>query len=185
MRLSSIFVAPSAVVILSTAVLCGLSGTAVSQTATGSAALPRITVEAPKQVAKPHRAKQTASAGASRRASSTTQAPSAAPDSVLGKIARLERASSSCNGGCATSFRHGDVPWVGCSSSEGEDSVSSFSPTCTDTLTYKTYLECTNTKVFLGWLLREARWHCSSLLAGGKLVGEKHRVAELKRPARR
>jgi hypothetical protein len=37
MRLSSSFVAPSAVAILSTALLCGLSATAVSQTATGSA----------------------------------------------------------------------------------------------------------------------------------------------------
>ena len=32
MRWSSVFVAPSAVAILSTALLCGLSGTAVSQT---------------------------------------------------------------------------------------------------------------------------------------------------------
>jgi hypothetical protein len=56
MRLSSRFVAPSVIAILSTALLSGLSGTAMSQTATGSATrLPNITVEAPRQVARPQR----------------------------------------------------------------------------------------------------------------------------------
>jgi len=45
------------------------------------------------------------------------------------------------------------------------------------------------TKLFLGWITREARWHCSSLLAGGKLAlekltVEKRQVAELKRSGR-
>jgi hypothetical protein len=183
MRLSSSFAAPSAVAILSTALLCGPSGTAVSQTATDSAApLPSITVVAPKQVATPHRPKQVANAVASRRTSPTAQTPSAAPDSVLGKLAKLEKASSSCNGGCETSSKYGDAPWNGCSSSGGEpSSPGTFSPTCRDTLTYKTYLECTGTKIFLGSIPKEARWICSGLLAGGKLAGEKHQVAELKR----
>ena len=56
MRLSSGFVAPSAIAILSTALLSSLSGTAMSQTATGSGTpLPNITVEAPRQVARPQR----------------------------------------------------------------------------------------------------------------------------------
>lgn len=42
-----------------------------------------------------------------------------------------------------------------------------------------------DTKAFLGWIQREARWHCSSLLAAGKLAGEKQQVAELKRAGRR
>ena len=46
MRFSSSLVAPSAIAILSTSLLCGLSGTAVSQTTTGSAApLPSVTVD--------------------------------------------------------------------------------------------------------------------------------------------
>ena len=54
MRSSSSLFAPSAIAILSISLLCSLSGTAVSQTATGSAApLPSITVDAPKQVARP------------------------------------------------------------------------------------------------------------------------------------
>ena len=54
MRSSSSLFAPSAIAILSMSLLCSLSGTAVSQTATGSAApLPSITVDAPKQVARP------------------------------------------------------------------------------------------------------------------------------------
>src|SRR6185295_13994703 len=52
MRMSSSLVAPSAVAVLS-AVL--LSGTAASQTATGPNQLPSITVQAPQQVARPHR----------------------------------------------------------------------------------------------------------------------------------
>ena len=191
MKFSSIFTAPSAIAILSTALLFGPSGASVAQAATGSAAsLPSITVEAPKPVARPHRSRQAAGQGVSRRGSRTAQRPSAAPGSILGRIAKLERSSSSCNGGCETSFRKGNAPWVGCSTSEGENSVSSFSPTCTDTLTYKTYVECTDTKIFLGWIAREARWHCSSLLAGGKLAGEelardKRMVAELKRAMHR
>jgi hypothetical protein len=191
MRLSSNLVVPSAIAVLSIALLCGPSGPAASQAAAGSAApLPPVTVEAPKQVARPHRPEHVANTAASRRTSSTAQTPSstaqtpsAAPDSTLGKLAKLERASSSCNGGCETSVKTGNAPWVGCSYSAGINSV--FSATCRDTLTYNTYSECMETKLFLGWIPREARWHCSGLLAGGKLAGEKHQVAELKRSGRR
>ena len=84
--------------------------------------------------------------------SSTAQTPSVEPNSVQGRIAKLERAASSCNGGCQTSFKTGNAPWVGCSFGAGESAgVGPFSLTCTDTLTYKTYLDCTSTKVFLSW----------------------------------
>ena len=185
MRSSSSFVALSAIAILSTALLCSLSDTATSQTATGSAAqLPSITVDAPKQVARPHRpvvrpqgSARVANTVASRQTSPTGQTPSAAPDSVLGKIAKLEKASSSCNGGCETSFKSGNAPWVGCSESGGY--FSTFSATCRDTLTYSSYLECRDTKVFLGWDRNRAWWFCSSMAAGGKF-----QVAELKRSRR-
>jgi hypothetical protein len=189
MRLSSGFVAPSAVAILSTVLLFGPSSTAMSQTAGPATPLPSITVEAPKQVARPRPTQlPRQAAGASRRASPTARTltartPSAAPDSVMGKIAKLERASSSCNGGCETSFKTGNAPWVGCSYSAGI--FGTYSPTCTDTLTYKTYAECKDTRQFLGMVEREARWLCSGLLAGGKLAGEKRQVAELKRAGRR
>ncbi len=195
MRLSPSLVAPSAVAVLSTVLL---AGPAASQIPTGSAdTLPPVTVEAPKQMAKPHRAERTANTSASRGKSSTAQTTSSAartpspdPNSTLGKIAKLERSASSCNGGCETSFKTGNAPWVGCSYSAGINSV--VSATCNDTLTYKTYVECMDTKLFLGWITREARWHCSSLLAGGKLAGEKlatlaaekRDVAELKRSGR-
>ncbi|NEU97729.1 hypothetical protein FNJ47_18295 [Bradyrhizobium sp. UFLA 03-164] len=186
MRLSPSLAASSAVAVLSTALLCALSGTAVSQITTGQVApLPSITVDAPKQAAKPQSLKRQATTGPYRRTSSSdhtrsraAQAPSFAPDSVMGRIAKLERSSSSCNGGCETSFRQGNAPWVGCSLSVGENSTGAFSSTCRDTLTYKTYAECTDTKIFIGWISREARWHCSSLLAAGKLAGEKQQVAE-------
>ena len=180
MRLSSSFVAPSAVAVVSTILLCG---PATSQTATGPASsLPSVTVDAPKQAATAP--KQRPNTGGSRRTlstgPSTAQTPSAEPNSVQGRIAKLEKEASSCNGGCQTSFKTGNAPWVGCSFGAGETAgVGPYSLTCTDTLTYKSYLDCTSTKVFLSWSSREARWHCSSLLAGGKLTHEK--VAQLKR----
>jgi hypothetical protein len=190
MRLSSSFAAPSAVAILSTALLFGPSGTAVSQTATGSAApLPSITVEAPKQVARPHRPEREANSVASHRtvashrASPTAQAPSSIsrvrpgpPGSVLGRLAKLEKSSSSCNGGCETSFKTGNAPWVGCSFSTGGYTTALASPTCTDTLSYTSFSNCMDTKLFVGWDHWRARIICNSLQAGGKF-----KVAELKR----
>lgn len=64
-------------------------------------------------------------------------------------------------------------------SGQGGMDGSMFSTTCTDTLSYKTYAQCVETKHFLGAQPRESRWICSSLLAGGKLPGEKL-VAEIK-----
>src|SRR5882762_1201117 len=184
MRSSSSIVAPSAIAILSTALLCGLSGTAVSQTATGSATpLPSITIVAPKQVARPQRPTQTANTVASRPTSPTTQTPSAprtaqkpapAKDSVLAKLAALEKTSSNCTDGCQTSFKHGNQPWNGCSTT-GD----TFSATCRNVRNYKTYSECREGGLFLGWRNNEIWWYCTSLAAGGKFAGEKYQVAEL------
>ena len=105
MRSSSSLFAPSAIAILSMSWLCSLSGTAVSQTATGSAApLPSITVDAPKQVARPNRPVATPQgsgrvahrAGRTSRSTQTaTGTPSAARGPVMAKLARLEREASS------------------------------------------------------------------------------------------
>jgi hypothetical protein len=182
MRSSSSLFAPSAIAIFSISLLCSLSGTAVSQTATGSAApLPSITVDAPKQVARPNRpvatpqtSNRVAHTVAPRPTSPPARTPSPAPGSTMAKLAALERAASSCNDGCATSFKRGNAPWVGCSESAGYLSV--FSATCTDTLTYKSYVDCGETKMFLGWERNRAWWYCNSLQVGGKF-----RVAEVKR----
>jgi hypothetical protein len=182
MRSSSSFVAPSAIAILSTALLCSQSGTAISQTETGPAVqLPSITVVAPKprQVASPPQRPARAAAVASRRTAPTRQTPGsilAKPGSVLAKIAALEKLASSCNDGCETSFPVGNAPWVGCSYA-ANDYFSHFSLTCRDTLTYQTYLECKDAKVFLGETRNRAWWICSSLHASGKLAGEQ-KVAE-------
>jgi hypothetical protein len=186
MRLLSSFAAPSAVAILSTALLCGSSGTAVSQTATGSGAtLPDITVQAPKQVARPQQVEtpHRPNTVSSRRTSPTARTPSSIshvawgpPGSVLGRLASLEKSSSSCNGGCETSFKTGNAPWVGCSFSTGGYVTALASPTCTDTLTYTSYSNCMETKLFVGWDFLRARLICHSLASGGKF-----KVAELKR----
>ena len=90
------------------------------------------------------------------------------------KLARLESISSNCNGGCQTSGKTGKEAWIGCSESAGD--FSTFSATCTDTLTHSNYVGCMSTKVFTGWDRNRAWWYCNSLAAGHKF-----KVAELKR----
>ena len=168
MRLSSSVLAPSTTAVLATVLLCG---PAVSQPTTDSTpSLPVISVE---RVARPpHRPTQVENL--TRPVSFSVLAPTALPDSIKGKLATLEKASSSCNGGCETSFKSGNAPWVGCSQTGPEST--NLSATCTDTLTYKDYADCHDTKAFLGWDKNKIWWHCTSLLAGGKF-----QVAELKR----
>src|SRR6185436_20446315 len=73
MRMSSSLVAPSAVAILSTSLLCGLSGTAASQT-TPSSPLPSVTVTAPEQRARrPQRQERAANTGAAFRRGPATR----------------------------------------------------------------------------------------------------------------
>ncbi|WP_244423084.1 hypothetical protein [Bradyrhizobium sp. ORS 375] len=54
-----------------------------------------------------------------------------------------------------------------------------FDGKCSDTLTYKHYADCQETKALLGWERNKIWWHCSSLQIGGKF-----QVAELKRSRR-
>ena len=195
MRMSSSLVAPSALAVLSTVLL---SGTAASQTATGPTnQLPSITVQAPKQVARPHRAEPVArpqrrappvaNTVAARPTSpapqtSPTTAQKPAPGSVMARIAALEKTSSNCTDGCQTSFKYGNQPWNGCSVSSGDFTLST---TCRNGRNYKTYQECRESGMFLAWRQYEVWWYCSSLHAAGKLSGEKLQVAELKRSGRR
>ena len=177
MRSSSGSVASSLIALLSAALLSSLGGTAMSQTATGSGAqLPKITVEAPRQAARPQRPEVTPSQGSgrvarragrtSRSTGTATGTPSAARGPIMAKLALLERQASSCNDGCESSSRRGKEPWVGCSESAGWNSV--FSATCKDTLTHRDYVQCTETKMFLGWDRQRSWWYCTGMLAGGK-----------------
>jgi hypothetical protein len=88
----------------------------------------------------------------------------------MAKFAAIERTSSSCNDGCESSFKRGNQPWIGCSTTGAEFG---FSPTCRNGRNYKTYFECRDGGLFLGARNNEVWWYCSSLLAGGKLAGEK------------
>ena len=168
MGMPSSLVAPSAVAILSASLLCGLSGTAASQT-TPSSTLPSVTVTAPEQ----RKARDANTGGVFRRGTATRTTaqtaggtPSAARGPVMAKLARLEREASSCNDGCESSFPRGKDPWVGCSESVGYYSV--FSGTCKDTLTHRDYAQCVETKMFLGWDRQRSWWYCTGMLAGGK-----------------
>lgn len=177
MRILSSLVAPSAVAILSTALLCALGSPAAAQTASS---LPGITVDAPRQVARPqrsevtprgsgrvaHRAGRTSRSTQTASGTSATGTSSAARGPIMVKLARLEREASSCNDGCESSFKRGKDPWVGCSESAGYYSV--FSATCKDTLTHRDYAQCVETKMFLGWERNRSWWYCTGMLAGGK-----------------
>jgi hypothetical protein len=174
MRMSSSFAAPSAAAILSIALVCGPSATATAQTKpSGNTSLPSITVQAPKPVARPAKPpKQRAvvrntvrtavSPGPSPSPIPATPAkPPPAQESVLAKLQRLERTSSSNMGGVATSFPTGNLPYVGCSASGWP----AYSPagTCKNGRNYKTYVECTETSHFLAWRPMEYHWYCTSL----------------------
>ena len=180
MRMSSSLIASATVAILSTALLCSLTSAAMSQT-NPSSSLPSVTVLAPKQVATPQRRMarplqrpQVASTSAYRPLS-----PDPAPGAVMARFAAFEkiasRANSSCADGCPTSFRSGNQPWVGCSS-PGNFVLST---TCRNAANFKTYEECREVGMFVGWRSGEVSWFCSSLQASGKLSGEKQQqVAE-------
>ena len=190
MSRSSSIAAPSTIALMSVILLCGLSGTAMSQTASNST-LPSVTVEAPRQ-ARPHhgpaRMAETHAHAGHRRGPTvrtTTQTAGntpAAPGSVMARIKELERTSSNCTDGCQTSFKYGNQPWNGCSGSQGPFV---FMGECRNARNYKTYEECRETGHFLGARHYEVWVYCSSLLAAGKLSGEKVQVAEVKPSGRR
>jgi hypothetical protein len=145
-----------AAAISSIALLCGLSGTAMSQTATGSGTwLPTVRIVAAKQVTRPKHS-------AVVRTSQTTQTPTAAPDSVSARLAKDASTAGSCRDGCVTSFKYGNAPWHGCSISSGM-----LSPTCRNTGnyegSYKTYAGCTEDGLMLGWKAPEVSWYCTSI----------------------
>jgi hypothetical protein len=148
MRLSSLFVASLAVSILSIAtLLCGLSGShAAAPSGGATTSLPNVVVEAPKQVARPQKPKQ-------RAVAHSTVSPRTSP------AATLSNATDSCAGGCATSFRSGNAPWVGCSGS-GWPALSS---TCRNVGNWKTYASCMDDSLKIGWKGTESTWYCSSL----------------------
>jgi len=184
MRLSLGVIAPSTVAGLAIVLLCG---PAASQIAPATS-LPGVTVDAPKQVARPHRQHEAAGTATSRRAPAIAPSNADVSFTPLGaemtisarrgpiqdKITQLEKSASSCNGGCETSFSKGNAPWVGCALSDQE--FAKFDTRCSDTLTYNDYADCHDTKRFLGWDRNKVWLHCTGLLAGGKF-----KVAELKR----
>jgi hypothetical protein len=164
MRFSSLFVTSPAVAILSIELLCGVSGAALSQTTPGPASsLPSVMVEAPKQVARPKHHSTVAHSTVSRPTSPPTHTSQASQtpllsESVTAKLAKLEKATGSCAGGCQTSFRYGNDPWHGCSGSSGM-----YSSTCRNVGNYKTYAECTAAGLITGWRNNDISWYCTSL----------------------
>jgi hypothetical protein len=100
----------------------------------------------------------------------------------MARLKELERTSSNCTDGCQTSFGYGNQPWNGCSGSAG---LFVFSATCRNVRNFKTYQECRETGMFLAARHYEVWVYCSSLLAAGKLTGEKVQVAEVRQSGRR
>jgi len=164
MTLSSRFIGHSAVATSSIALLlCALGGTAMSQPTPAAIGadtqLPGVTVEAPTPLARPHRPAYHATArGTASRTSPAASTASLPPNSDAAKLAKLAAATGSCVGGCQSSFKTGDKPWVGCNVSGG---VYSF--TCRNVANYKTYDECKEAGRVTGWRSGETSAYCSSL----------------------
>lgn len=165
MTLSSRFVARPAVVVPSMALLlCCLSSTAMSQPTPTEIQLPGVTVDAPRQAARLHRpAHHVAARSAVSRTSQPAATAAVVPMSDAAKLAKLERETSSCAGGCQSSFRTGNQPWVGCNATGGV-----YSPTCRNVGNYKSYDECKEAGRITGWRSGETSAYCSSVaLAAG------------------
>ena len=166
MRLSSRF-SSLAVAVSSFAVLTfGLNTAAMAATdPSGSSALPSITVQAPKPVARPHRTVPRAvarPARAARRTVSHETSPAATTQpggqgSVLERLKRIERASRSCDEHCQKLSAQ-----PGCSASVWP--TISVGVGCGNSRHFFThYVQCTDHLYFLAWKPREAWWYCSSL----------------------
>ncbi|PIT05850.1 hypothetical protein TSA1_02970 [Bradyrhizobium nitroreducens] len=158
------FVARPAVAIPSIVLLlCGLSGTAMSQPTPADTQLPGVTVEAPKQMARPHRPAHRATARSIRGLATSLAPAPAAPNSDVAKLAKLAATTNNCVGGCQSSFKTGDKPWVGCSATGGV-----YSATCRNVGNYKSYDECKEAGRVTGWRSGETSAYCSSVaLAAG------------------
>ncbi len=152
MKASSLFAASLAVA------FSFLSQTVAPSFAT--TALPGVVVEAPKQAARPEKPKPRAvarSTGSSETSPTTsTPSPISPAERDLAKLPNV--ITGSCVGGCQTSFRSGDRPWVGCSWSSGM-----LSSTCRNEGHYKDYNACTTAALAIGWKGMEVTWYCSSL----------------------
>jgi len=164
MTLSSRFVARSVVTLPSIALLlCGLSGTAMSQPTPTETQLPGVTVDAPKQMARPHRPTHRVAVRRTRSVPVSPAPAPAAPNSDAAKLAKLAANTSSCTGGCQSSFKTSNQPWVGCSATGGV-----YSATCRNVGNYKSYDECKEAGRITGWRSGETSAYCSSVaLAAG------------------
>lgn len=149
MKRSSLFVTNFAVALLSIApLMCVSSGPAWSQPtpAPDSAIdpLPNISVEAPRHVGTQHRPTQ-------RAAARSTSSPHTASTSVF------------CIGGCMTSMKSGDRPWVGCSWSAGASAYTGCRNIGPGGIPFKSYTQCTETGLNNGWRSGEVSAYCTSL----------------------
>lgn len=142
-RASSFFVTNFAVAIVSVVpLLCASSGPALSQpTPAGNAAtsLPGITVDAPK-----HRA---------------TEAPRQAPRGAGHQTPRQQVADTRP----ASSLPSGSEPWVGCSGSAGGYAYTGCRNIGPGGVPFKTYNQCIETGLKVGWRGTEVSWYCSTL----------------------
>jgi hypothetical protein len=156
---SSNFVARPAVAIpLIAVLLCGLTGTAMSQPTPADTQLPGVTVEAPKQMTRPHKPVHRTAARSNKSVTISSTPATAEPTSDVVKLAKLAATTNNCVGGCQSSFKSGDKPWVGCSATGGV-----YSATCRNVGNYKSYDECKEAGRVTGWRSGETSAYCSSV----------------------
>jgi len=180
MRLSSGFVAPSVIAILSTALLSSLSGTAMSQTATGSGTqLPNITVEAPS-----NGKAATAGGNATRVRFGWHTERAGHRDPLKRRLGRRRLGRRRLRGVLSWRSLPGSrerpavatMVAIKLQTRQGPlgrmqrigGFITQFSqqPAKTHSLTGN-YAQCVETKMFLGWDRQRSWWYCTGMLAGG------------------
>jgi hypothetical protein len=143
MKASSLFATKFAVAVFSIVpLLCGSSITAFSQTG-ATTSLPNVWVDAPKQAAR--------------------QAPKQHVAARSTASAHTSSTSVFCVGGCISSFKTGDRPWVGCSGSAGAYAYTGCRNIGPGGIPFKTYNECMENALKNGWRTNEGSFYCSSL----------------------
>ena len=135
--------------------------------------LPGVTVDAPKQMARPHRpTHHVADRSTTSRTSPAIATAAAAPMSGCREACQARTRDRQLRRRLPIELQDADKPWVGCNASGGV-----YSATCTPNVgNYKTYDECKEAGRVTGWRSGETSASCSSLGVGGRLALKSRRL---------
>ena len=164
------FAVPSAVAILSTVLLCSASGTAMSQSTTGSLPASRRLGRSSEAVARPTVVVTETGARTVNRPPSDIRPVNRSNAVVragftIGAACQAGESRQQLQRWLRNKFPVGKEPWVGCSEAGAGETSGHFSSTCRDTMTYNTTRSASTPRLPRARHRRKLRWLCSSLQA--------------------